>query len=90
MDEDLKPLLVIGGIAIVQAIFDPGLLRESLEMWLFLQLVPIVGFLVEWDNVVSTTKTGSMIFYIKVLILAAKEPLKVWFWARIKKRIKSG
>jgi len=90
MDDDLKPLLVIGGIAVVQAVLDPGFLRESLEMWLFLQLVPVVGFLVEWDNVVSTTETGSMIFYIKLLILAAKEPLKIWFWARIKQRIKGG
>lgn len=36
MKKDLKLLLVFGGIAVVQAVLDPGPLRESLEMWLFL------------------------------------------------------
>jgi hypothetical protein len=84
MKKDLKLLLVFGGIAVVQAVLDPGPLRESLEMWLFLQLVPVVGFLVEWDNVVSTTEAGSMMFYIKLMILVAKEPIKIWLWVRIK------
>jgi len=86
MEEETKVFAVIIGLAIVQAILAPGPLRENIEIWLILQLVPIVNFIIQLGNLVYSTEEGTIIYYIKLIIILIQDSFKIWLYKLIKDR----
>ena len=86
-DFDLKLFGVVIGLAIVQAILMPGSLRESIEIWLILQLFPVVDFIVQWGNLMSTTEVGSIMYYMKLFVILLQDVATGWLYIRIKQRV---
>jgi len=86
MEKETKVFAVVIGLAIVQAILVPGPLRKNIEIWLILQLFPIVDFIIQMGNLVSTTEVGSIIYYVKLFIILIQDLATVWLYKLIKDR----
>ena len=87
MENEVKVFVLVIGLAIVQAILVPGPLRENLEIWLVLQFVPVVDFIIQWGKLASSTEVGSVIYYVKFFIILLQDIATVYFYKLIKDRI---
>lgn len=85
MDDDLKIILVIIGLWIVQSVLAIGPLRSELEIMLILSLVPYVDFIISIGNLVSSTEPGSLLFYIQFIIILLKDALITYIYQKYRK-----
>ena len=90
LNKDLKLFALIIGLVIIQAVLDPGPLREGIEIWLVLQMVPRLDFIIDMMNLLSSTEPGSIIFYIKFFVILLQNVATVWLYIRFKKRFFGG
>lgn len=88
MDDDLKIILVVIGLYIVQTLLAVGPLRTQLETTLILSLVPGLDLIIAIGNLVSTTEVGSVLYYIQFMIILVKDTLIAILIARLKKLFK--
>lgn len=87
ISDDVKILLVIAGLWLIQTVLSVGPLRSELEITLLLSLVPGLDLIIEVMKLISSTDTSSIWFYILLFTIFIKDILIVYFINSVKNRI---